>query len=275
MNRIFSSLTEKDIALPVYVTGVGFEEYQDHVIRKGGFPNYHLAICENGVGRLLLDGKEYLIEKGMAFFFCPDIPHEYYPLSEPWSIKWIIFMGSGVGALLNAINFKNYEVFRINNMEEFHLYYNKLFRTLSVKSANNILEASGILYSFLTNINSLCEAINMENRSQLTNKLNNIIEYIKTNFQEDISLEQLAAMAEISPSYLCRIFRKTYNMSPFTYILRCRISAAKEWLINYPDKSIKHIAYEAGFHNVSYFGLVFREQEGCSPNQFRRYWVKE
>lgn len=275
MERIFSLFTEKDMALPIFVTGVGYEEYQDHVTRNGGFYNYHLAICENGTGRLLIGGKEYIIEKGTAFFFYPNIPHEYYPVTEPWSIRWIIFLGSGVNALLNAVNFGQSEVFKINNPEEINFCYNKLYKTLSAKKATNILEASGIFYSFLININNLIEPEHWESKTQITEKLNAIIEHIQGNFQKDLSLEDLAALAGVSPSYLCRIFKQVYCMSPFTYIMRCRINAAKGWLINYPNKSIKNIALESGFHNCSYFGSVFKEHEGCSPNQFRKLYSKQ
>ncbi|MDP4088679.1 MAG: AraC family transcriptional regulator [Bacillota bacterium] len=275
MERIFSLLTEKDMVLPVFVTGVGYEEYQDHVTRKGGFHNYHLAICENGTGRLLIGEREYFIEKGMAFFFYPNIPHEYYPVTEPWSIRWIIFSGSGAEALLNAVNFDRIEVFRINSPEEVSFCYNKLYKTLSAKKATNMLESSGIFYSFLANINNLIEPENLENKTQVAEKLDFIIEHIQGSYRRDLSLEELAALAGVSQSYLCRIFKQAYGMSPFTYIMRCRINAAKEWLINFPDKSIKNIALESGFNNCSYFGAVFKEHEGCSPNQFRKLYSKQ
>lgn len=275
MERIFSLLTENDVMLPVYVTGVGFEEYQDHVTRKEGFPNYHLAICENGEGKLLIDHKEYIIEKGMAFIFHPNIPHEYYPIKEPWSIRWIIFLGNGVEPLLKAINFGMFEVFKIKNLDEVNYVYNRLYKILSSKKASNMLEASGILYSFLTSMINLIEPEVSENSIPMSAKLDTIIEYIKDNYQNEISLDELADLAGISPSYLCRLFKQVYKMSPFTYILRSRINAAKEMLLNYPDRNIKNIALESGFHNVSYFGSVFRKMEKYSPKQFRQLYSIE
>lgn len=272
MERIFSLLTEKDTALPIFVTGVGFEEYQDHVTRKEGFPNYHLAFCENGAGKLLIGGGEYVIEKGAAFFFRPDIPHEYYPVAEPWSIRWIIFLGSGVDALLNSINFGRFEVFRVNSPEEIIFCYNKLYKTLSVKKSTNMVEASGIIYSLLANMNNLTEHEHTESKTQASGRLNAVIEHIKGNFRKDLSIEGLAELAGVSPSYLCRAFRQAYGMSPFAYIMRYRINAAKEWLINYPQKRIKDIALESGFNNCSYFGSVFKGYEGCSPNRFRKLY---
>ena len=269
MERIFSLLTERDISLLLYVTGVGYEHYQDHVTRKDGFPVYHLAFCEQGAGKLLICDREYLIEEKTAFFFYPDVPHEYYPVAEPWSLRWIIFSGSGAGILLNAAGMNRTQVFRLKSPDEVIFCYKKLYKLLQVKKATSMLEASGVLYNFLAGINDIIEQENSENDTQLKIKLNAITSCIKNNLKNDISLEELAAQAGISSSYLCRIFKKEFGISPFTYILRCRVNAAKEELINYPDKSVKAISLDTGFKNCSYFGSVFREYEGCSPGRFR------
>ncbi|ACL75353.1 AraC family transcriptional regulator [Ruminiclostridium cellulolyticum] len=272
MERIFSVLTERDISLPIFVTGVGYEHYQDHVTRKEGFPNYHLAFCEQGVGKLIICNREYLIEQKTAFFFYPNVPHEYYPVAEPWSLRWIIFSGSSVHTLLNAAGIGRFEVYMLNSPEEVTFCCNKLHKILLEKKSTSMLEASGVLYNFLANINKLIEEVNSEGDTQLIKKLNSIIGFIKNNFKKDITLEELATHAGISSSYLCRIFKKEYGISPFTYILRCRVNAAKEELINFPDKSIKAISLDTGFNSCSYFGSVFKEYEGYSPNRFRELY---
>ncbi len=274
MERLFSLLTERDISLPLFVTGVGYEPYQDHVTRKDGFPNYHLAFCEQGAGKLLINNREYMIEQKTAFFFYPDVPHEYYPVAEPWSLRWIIFSGSGADILLNAAGMNHVEVFRLNSSDEVNFCYKMLHKILLEKRPTSMLEASGFLYNFLANINKLIETVTPEGDTQLAKKLNIITGYIKNNFRKDISLEELAAQAGISSSYLCRIFKKAYGISPFTYILRCRINAAKEELINLPDKSVKDISLATGFNNCSYFGSVFKECEGCSPKKFRSLYSR-
>lgn len=274
MERIFSLLTERDISLPLYVTGVGYEHYQDHVTRKDGFPDYHLAFCEQGAGKLLIYNREYFIEEKTAFFFYPNVPHEYYPVAEPWSLRWIIFSGSGAGILLNAAGMNRAQVFRLKSPDEVILCYKKLHKILQAKKATSMLEASGILYNFLANINDMIEQENSESDTQLEKKLNGITTCIKNNFKSDISLDELAAQAGISSSYLCRIFKKEFGISPFTYILRCRVNAAKEELINFPDKSVKAISRDTGFNNCSYFGSVFKEYEGCTPGRFRRLYSR-
>ncbi len=272
MERIFSVLTERDMSLPLFVTGVGYEHYQDHVTRKDGFPNYHLAFCEQGAGKLIICNREYLIEQKTAFFFYPNIPHEYYPVTEPWSLRWIIFSGSSVPALLNAAGIGTFEVLSLNNPEEAAFCCNKLHKILLENKAASMLEASGALYSFLANINNLIEEVSSEAGAKPIIKLNIIIDFIKNNFKKNIALDELASQAGISASYLCRIFKKEYGISPFTYILRCRVNAAKEELINFPQKNIKDISLDTGFNNCSYFGSVFKEYVGCSPNRFRELY---
>lgn len=275
IESFFTMITEKDRRLPLYVTGIGQEENQDHIIRKEGFPYYHLAICDEGAGKLLVGGKEYVIGQGTAFFFYPDFPHEYYPFKEPWTIRWIIFAGFGADALVNAVNFGKYEVFAIHNSEEVNHCYKKLYKVLSVKKNNHMLEASGILYNFLANIGSYIQSNEFNNLTRINEKLNRVIEYIKENYQKELALDEMANLAEVSPSYLCRIFKRVYGMTPFAYVVRYRINVAKQWIVNNPEKSIKSISYEAGFTDCSYFGATFKEYEGCSPNQFRMMYKEK
>ena len=274
MERIFSLLTERDMSLPLYVTGIGYEHYQDHVTRKDGFPNYHLAICEQGAGKLLINNREYLIERKTAFLFYPNIPHEYYPLAEPWSLRWIIFSGSSADIILNAAGMDRVQVFRLKSLDDVIFCYKKLYKILIAKRATSMLEASGVLYNFLANINDLIELEGPESDTPPEKMLSVVTTYIKNNFRKNISLEELAEQVDISSSYLCRLFKKEYGISPFTYILSCRVNAAKEELLNFPDKSVKTVALDAGFNNCSYFGSVFKEYEGCTPNKFRRLYSR-
>lgn len=271
---IFPMLLEKDRMLPLYITGIGCDEYQKHIIREDGLPCHQLALCANGMGKFCVGNREFTINKGDAFYFAPNTPHQYYPVKEPWTTIWILFSGPGADALLDTMNFRQYEVFSIINLDEGLIWYNRLFNTLSQKGSNHMPEASAILYSMLVNI---CRQLNAEDsysQQSVSGKLERVLDYIKENYNTDISLNDMAEIAGVSSSYLCRIFKREFNLTPVAYLIRYRINLAKEILINNPDKSIKSIAYETGFSDNSYFGALFREYEGCSPNQFRSLYSR-
>lgn len=271
---IFPMLLEKDKKLPLYIIGIGCDEYQKYINREEGLPYHQLAFCTDGLGKFCAGNREFVVDKGKAFYFAPNTAHRYYPLKEPWTTLWIVFSGAGADDLLEAMNLRQYEVFSIINLDESLIRYNRLFNTLSQKGSSHMPEASAILYSMLVNI---CRQMNAEDsysQQSVSGKLERVLDYIKENYNTDISLKDMAEIAGVSTSYLCRIFKREFNLTPVAYLIRYRINLAKEILINNPDKSIKSIALETGFSDNSYFGALFREYEGCSPNQFRNLYSR-
>lgn len=94
------------------------------------------------------------------------------------------------------------------------------------------------------------------------------LRYIEKYYSEDISLEALAASANVSKSECLRCFKSTLQTSPYKYITEYRLSAAAKLLIN-TDKPITEIAFDVGFHHLSHFGKLFREKTGMSPKEYR------
>lgn len=92
--------------------------------------------------------------------------------------------------------------------------------------------------------------------------------YIQQNLSSPITLPQLAAMCNISKSYLHRLFKKHLKTTPIYYINHTRITAAKSLLIA-TDYSIKSIADSIGFEDVAYFSRVFKKLTGVTPSAFR------
>jgi len=268
-------LLEKDKKLPLYIIGAGCDEYQRHIVREEGLPYHQLAFCANGAGKFIAGNREYTVERGNAFYFAPNIPHQYYPVKEPWTTIWIVFTGTGANALLEAMNYRQYEVLSIINFDESMIWYNRLLKTISLKGNNHMPEASAILYNMLVNIGRQLSSKDTDNENSAAGKLDRVLDYIKHNFNRDISLKDMADLAGVSTSYLCRIFKNEFNLTPIAYLIKYRINKAKESLINNPDKSIKEIASETGFSDNSYFGAIFREYEGCSPKQFRELYSRQ
>jgi AraC family transcriptional regulator len=99
-------------------------------------------------------------------------------------------------------------------------------------------------------------------------RLTHVLDYIGDNLADDLSLEQLAAVAGMSPHYFAELFKKSTGYSPHQYILLQRIERAKEDLCN-GDRSILEVGLDIGFPNPSHFARVFRKRVGISPSQFK------
>ncbi len=107
-------------------------------------------------------------------------------------------------------------------------------------------------------------------RSLLTNypKVMDVKKYIDNNLQKSISLQELSEVAELSPNFLCNIFKRILGVNVTDYVNNCKINRAKKSLID-TNKSIKEIAVDLGFENDTYFYTLFKKKENISPLQYR------
>ena len=96
-----------------------------------------------------------------------------------------------------------------------------------------------------------------------------ILNYIHDNYQEKISVKDLADYLNISKNTCFRLFKKYLGKSPNEYILDYRINKAATFLLH-SNKNIISIALECGFENASYFGKIFKKKTKLSPLNYRK-----
>lgn len=98
-------------------------------------------------------------------------------------------------------------------------------------------------------------------------KLQQIINYIKSNLDRDLSLTELAELVQMSSPYFCQLFKRSLGMTPHQYVIRCRIERAKELLLQ-EKISICEIAQIVGFANQSHLNHHFKKMVGTTPKKF-------
>lgn len=86
---------------------------------------------------------------------------------------------------------------------------------------------------------------------------------------ERLTIEELAALAGVSPGYLGEQFKARTGESIHRYLMRLRIERAREMMAT-TDRSVTDIALRCGFEDSSYFARVFRQIMGTSPRHFRK-----
>ena len=90
-----------------------------------------------------------------------------------------------------------------------------------------------------------------------------------------IELSNLAKVSGITREHLCRIFKQYTGMRPFEYITKIRLQKAQELLLLDREMTISEIAKKTGFQSNSYFSSVFRQNFGCTADEYRKkeVWV--
>lgn len=108
-----------------------------------------------------------------------------------------------------------------------------------------------------------------DNNPQLTHReVDTVKKYIYEHYSEEISVEQLAELVFMAPSYLSFIFKKETGQNLSKFIKAYRMEKAKEMLEGTHNKIVA-ISNAVGYPNVSYFCQSFREYYGISPQKFR------
>lgn len=91
---------------------------------------------------------------------------------------------------------------------------------------------------------------------------------IDRNLHRNISIDDLAKTWHFSRTYLSRVFKQEFHISPHQYLLERKVEKAKILLMN-PDMKTTEIVALLGFSDESHFSKVFKRLTGVSPKQYR------
>ncbi len=100
-------------------------------------------------------------------------------------------------------------------------------------------------------------------------KLKKVLSYMRNSYDTQITLEQMAQVAGMSPKYFCYFFKEMTKKSPVSYLNTYRVERAARKLLS-TDMSVTDIAYACGFNDLSYFIKTFKMIKGITPNAFRK-----
>jgi len=96
-----------------------------------------------------------------------------------------------------------------------------------------------------------------------------VIAYIETHLEDEISLKELSAVFEKNPSFLSNTFSKETGQPLTKFIHQSRIQEALR-LFNTSNMSISEVALTVGYQDFSYFSKTFSKYVGCSPRQYKK-----
>ncbi len=141
-------------------------------------------------------------------------------------------------------------------MQNIHLHINN--------PIYNQLETKGILFQLLSRFLALAS-----DKYKITdNRIQDTLRYIRNNIDRNISIKELSDTCHLSKDHFIRLFKKEIKMTPTQYINRKKIEKSQLMILT-KNCSIKDIAYNLSFDNISYFNRLFKKYTGITPLEYR------
>ena len=169
---------------------------------------------------------------------------------------WIkVTMKNFLGRVMLQLNLS------LKDCEQVALYRKKFSRLLT----------SGQIYGVMTEcMELLLELYQKENRGNMAEDTRKVIEdYLSRNYNQDITLEQLAAYLHFNTNYTSGLFKKIFGKTFVSYLTDMRMEAAKK-LLTSGNFKVYEIARQVGYEDERYFEKTFKKVMGVTPKVYQK-----
>jgi two-component system response regulator YesN len=95
------------------------------------------------------------------------------------------------------------------------------------------------------------------------------LQYIRTHYHADLSLEKVASIVYLNPAYFSQLFKQKTGQGFKDYVIHLRLEQAKQLLMN-PKLKLIDITERIGYHDLRHFSQVFRKKYGTTPSEYRQ-----
>lgn len=184
----------------------------------------------------------------------------FYKLkSSKQSIEYI----KNVGILISSLSFKllnNHYIEHSEIIENSSKIYTDILNCDSISDLNNILK--NVILCSTDRLSYL--------NSQHNYIIKKVMNYIESNYKNQIKLNELAKLAYVNSSYLSRLIKKETGTTLTEIISKIRIEKAKD-LLSFSNMKTYEIAIKVGIEDPAYFSQVFKKYTGLSPSEFKKY----
>ena len=214
--------------------------------------------------------KEYSIRSMQGFMIFPGQITTYVADKDlPWEYVWIEFDGLRAKAIVEASGFSlDNPVYKARS-KDLREEMMKEMNYIAENGLSSPLHLMGHLYLFIDYLARSTEGIKVNNGSKLRDfYIHEALEYISHNFQNDISVEQIADMCGLNRSYFGKIFKEAVGETPQEFLLKYRMTKAAE-LLKLTQLSVGEISSAVGYENQLHFSRAFKSVYGASPKNWR------
>lgn len=240
----------------------GFSVNRTHL-----YPYANIHYVEKGSVEVIYGHKHYRACAGQYFILPPFKDHSYRIEGLDGAVlKWIEYDGSESEAMTNRIVDFNGSVVVTPPKAFLNDFVVQLEACIRMES---VYAKSKMVYELLIDqLNCLKHSCIERVSRDKSDSLENLIQYINKHLDQNLKVADLAKYFGYSTSYLIKMFKKRYDMTPGAYIYQRRISQVKHLLIS-DDLTLDEMAAQCGFYDAAHLVRRFKDEEGMTPMTYR------
>ena len=241
----------------------------DYRIDRRDFPFSSIEFVARGRGSLTLKGSESPLYAGTVFAYGPGVGHVITTTADDPLVKYFVdFTGPHARKMLRQYGPAPGTVAQTASPEAILRIFDDLIRNGETDSRFTALLCATILQQLILKMAETA-VVDRVHATAAFCTYQTCREFIRNNCLTVRSLEEIAEQCRVDAAYLCRLFKRFDNQSPYQYLMRLKINGAAQRL-HEPNALVKEVAYELGFSDPFHFSRAFKKVFGISPDAFRR-----
>ena len=213
-----------------------------------------------GEGEVFISGEWRRVQAGDTYILRQNEVHSYRSEAAcPMKKLWINYTAEYMPSFLSAYGIES----GIYKSEGVKRYFERAY-----ECAQRVVSDSYSVYNIAECINSIVHTLALERSKENNDDVYRIKHALDSSVYEKLSLDQLSAALHISKSNIIRIFKKSYGMTPYDYLLGLKIDTAKLLLKN-THMTVGEISERVQISDQHYFSSLFLERVGLRPKDYR------
>ncbi len=270
--------------LPFYLQAVGSYYARRHYLtEREGYASYLLLYTLNGCGIVEQNRRQIDLPVNHAVLLDCREPHRYQTAPGKagesgesfWNFCYIHLDGCGVSPYYERLNGRSLcgrhlpDNSRAQLLDDFTTLFEWIGRP-APSIPHRDLQIAVLLQQILAGLAALeNNADPADPAGRYDPVMDRILDYLTLHYPESISLDQLAARANLSKYHFCRLFRAYTGQSPYAWLIDYRIGQSKK-LLRESRLSIQEIAGRTGFGDTNHFIRTFRIAAGTTPRRYQQ-----
>lgn len=253
--------------------GYDYKENDKFIIDRPNGSGDFLFLFFTTPVNILINGNMITTNPNALILFQPDCPQYYSNTADGFLNDWFHISSSTFESFIQKLGLPLNQIFYINHSHFIREFIRSLEEEYKLKELLFDENIHAQLTSFFIQLARayFCQDSYIMNPylADLKEQFRSIRSKILTQYQYPWNTDEMAAMAQLSRSRFCVLYKKFFQVSPKEDLLIERFNMAKHLLLT-THLSIEEVSLKVGFFNLYHFSKQFKKKFGISPGRFRQ-----